>query len=145
MLGIAGLAILCLLLFRGVRARAGSTPADRERALALVHAHGDDTLDYFALRADKSYFFSAAGDALIAYTFLSGYALVAADPIGPPGSDARVIGEFLTFCRLRGWHAAFLAARESDMAIYRRTDCAASTWATRRSSAATASPSRAAR
>jgi lysylphosphatidylglycerol synthetase-like protein (DUF2156 family) len=84
-----------------------------------VRAYGTDTLDYFALRADKSYFFAAAGDAVVAFTLISGYALVAADPIGAPGSEGRVLDEFIEFCREHGWHVAFLAVREADMPLYR--------------------------
>jgi lysyl-tRNA synthetase, class II len=118
-LGIAGLIGLSALVFRALARREKPSAADRTRARELVRAYGSDTLDYFALRPDKSYYFAAAGDAMIAYTYASGYALVAADPIGAPGSHGRVIGEFLTFCRERAWHVAFLAVREADMPLYR--------------------------
>ncbi len=118
-LGIAGLSVLCVLVFRAVRYSGAPSESDRSRARALVRAYGWDTLDYFALRSDKSYFFSAAGDAMVAFTYISGYALVAADPIGAPGSEARVLDEFLAYCRERGWQTAFLAVREGDMPLYR--------------------------
>ncbi|MBD0283079.1 MAG: lysine--tRNA ligase [Thermoleophilaceae bacterium] len=118
-LGIAGVLILSALVFRALARRERPSDADRARARELVRAYGSDTLDFFALRPDKSYFFSAADDAMIAYTYASGYALVAADPIGAPGSSARVVDEFLAFCRERAWRVAFLAAREADMPMYR--------------------------
>jgi lysyl-tRNA synthetase, class II len=118
-LGIAGLVIVFVLVFRAVRVRQGPSAADRRRAATLVHAYGWDTLDYFALRPDKSYFFSTAGDAMIAFAYVSGYALVSADPIGAPGSKERVLDEFLGYCRRHAWHVAFLAVRESDMPLYR--------------------------
>ena len=107
------------LVFRALARRERPTEADRARARELVRAYGSDTLDYFALRHDKSYFFAAAGEAMVAYTYASGYALVAADPIGAPGSSGRMIDEFLGFCRERAWRVAFLASREADMAVYR--------------------------
>ncbi len=119
-LGIAGLVVLCALAFRAVVERAGPSEADRERARALVRRWGSDTLAPFALRHDKSYFFGSDGDAMIAYTYVSGYALVAADPIGAPASVPRVLDEFLAYCRDRAWHVAFLAVREQDMPLYRR-------------------------
>jgi lysyl-tRNA synthetase class 2 len=119
LLGIVGLVLVSILAFRVIRGAAGAGDADRDRARELVHAYGRDTLDYFALRSDKSYFFSAAGDAMIAFAYLGGHALVSADPIGAPGSEARVLDEFLAYCRERGWQVAFLAVRERDMAIYK--------------------------
>jgi lysyl-tRNA synthetase, class II len=117
-LGIAGLLILTLLLFRAIAHREAPSEADRAAARRLVRLYGSDTLDYFALRPDKSYFFSSDGEAMVAYTYTDGYALVAADPIGAPGSAGRVLDEFLEFCRERAWRVAFLAIRESDTPLY---------------------------
>jgi lysyl-tRNA synthetase, class II len=119
-LGVAGLVTVSALIFRAVVLRTGPSEADRERARELVHAYGSDTLAYFALRDDKSYFFSGDGEVVIAYTFVSGYALVAADPIGAPASVPRAVDEFLAFCRDRAWNVAFLAVREDDLPMYRR-------------------------
>ena len=55
---------------------------DRERATELVQEHGTDSLAYFALRRDKSYFFSPSGRSFLAYRVIGGTALVAGDPIG---------------------------------------------------------------
>jgi lysyl-tRNA synthetase class 2 len=117
---LAGLAILGLLAFRAVRAGGAPAADECERARELVRAHGCGTLDYFALRPDKSYFFSRTGDAMLAYRFLAGHALVAGDPIGAPGSHDRLVGEFMEHCRVHGWRVAFLGARERDLAMYRR-------------------------
>ncbi|MDX6698728.1 MAG: lysyl-tRNA synthetase, class [Solirubrobacteraceae bacterium] len=119
-LGIGGLVIGFALAFRAVVERAGPTPVDRERARELVRRWGSDTLAPFALRRDKSYFFGTDGQAMIAYTYVSGYALVAADPIGAPGSVGRALDEFLAYCRTRAWHVAFLAVREADLPVYQR-------------------------
>lgn len=119
-LGIAGLVLLAFLIFRAVALRSGPSAGDRERAEELVHKYGSGTLDYFALRSDKSYFFTQRGDAMIAFTYISGYALVAADPIGAPGSKDRVLDQFLAFCRDRNWKVAFLAVREADLGFYEK-------------------------
>jgi lysyl-tRNA synthetase len=118
-LGIAGAAILLYLLLRPL---VQSTPEDetaRVKARRIVEQYGSDTLAYFALRHDKSYFFSSDGRSLIAYAYVRGHAMVAADPIGPPQDTARTLDEFLAFCRERGWSTAFLAVRESDAELYR--------------------------
>ena len=59
----------------------------------LVERHGDDSLAYFALRRDKSYFFSPSRRSFLAYRVINGTALVAGDPIGNPAerrADPRV-------------------------------------------------------
>jgi len=118
-LGIAGLAVLLFLIFRPLVQRTPPDEAARERARAIVRRWGADTLACFALRRDKSYFFSRDGESLIAYAYVRGYAMVAADPIGPPQARARVLDEFLLHCREQGWGVAFLAVREADAELYR--------------------------
>ena len=117
-LGILGVATLLWLVFRPFVVRGGPTDEDRRHARELVRAWGDDTLAYFSLREDKRYFFSSDGEAMIAYAYISGYALVSGDPIGRPGSIGLVLDEFLAHCRHQGWHVAFLAVREADIALY---------------------------
>jgi lysyl-tRNA synthetase len=118
-LGIAGLAIFLYLLFRPlVRDRAPERET-RERVREIVRAHGSDTLAYFALRRDKSYFFSADGRSVIAYAYVRGYAMVAADPIGPAEDLGETLDEFLAFCDEQGWGVAFLAVREDATPVYR--------------------------
>jgi lysylphosphatidylglycerol synthetase-like protein (DUF2156 family) len=118
-LGVAGLAMLLYLLFRPLVQRTPPDAGERERARAIVRQWGSDTLAYFALRRDKSYFFSRDGRSLVAYAYVRGHAMVAADPIGPPRDRARVLDEFLAHCREQGWGVAFLAVREADAPLYR--------------------------
>ena len=89
-----------------------------EHASRLVHTYGVDTLAYFALRDDKSFFFSSDGEAMIAYTYIGRYALASGDPIGRPESIELVIDEFLSMCRNRAWGVAFLAVLESTRELY---------------------------
>jgi lysyl-tRNA synthetase len=117
-LGVLGFVVFALLLFRPLRARGPHTEADWRHAQRLVHTYGWDTLAYFALRDDKSFFFSTDGEAMLAYTYVGGYALVAGDPIGAPGSLPALLDEFLLMCEERAWNLAFLAVRESDFPAY---------------------------
>ncbi len=118
-LGILGVATALVLFFRPIVARP-RTHRDWDHANRLVHAYGSDTLAFFALRDDKSYFFSSDGEAMIAYTYLGRYALASGDPIGRPESIDRVIDEFLVMCRNHGWGYAFLAVREGETERYLR-------------------------
>ena len=118
-LGIVGLLTLLYLVLRTFVQADPPTPERRARAEEIVRRWGTDTLDYFALRRDKNYFFAADGESLIAYLYVRGTAMVAADPIGPPGNEARTLDEFLAFCAERGWRVAFFAVREADADLYR--------------------------
>ena len=118
-LGIVGVIILMYLVLRTFVQSQPPTPERRERARKIVRAWGDDTLDYFALRRDKNYYFSDDGRSLVAYVYVRGTAMVAGDPIGPPEDTAKTVDEFLAFCARRGWRVAFFAVREADAAIYR--------------------------
>ncbi len=116
--GLLGLIIALALLFRPIVARPQQEEGAWEHASRLVHAYGTDTLAYFALRDDKSFFFSSDGEAMIAYTYIGRYALASGDPIGRPESIELVIDEFLDMCRNRAWGVAFLAVLESTRDLY---------------------------
>ncbi len=117
-LGLVGVAAAVLLALRAVTQESGPSERARQRARRIVQEHGAGTLDYFALRTDKSYFFGRDGESLIAYSFVRGYALVSGDPIGTPAGRKAIVAEFVAFCRDRAWHLAFLAVREDQMDTY---------------------------
>jgi lysyl-tRNA synthetase class 2 len=117
--GVAGLGVTLVLVFRPIVARPRAND-DWERARELVCSYGTDTLSYFALRHDKSYFFSSDGRAVIAYAYLGRCALASGDPIGHPDSIDLVIDEFVEMCRRHSWGHAFLAVREDEAERYLR-------------------------
>jgi lysylphosphatidylglycerol synthetase-like protein (DUF2156 family) len=125
-----GLAVVALfLLTRPVVDRRLSTrhsPADvagatrrasELRARDLVRRHGTGTLDYFALRDDKEWFFHR--DSLVAYAVYGGVCLVSPDPIGPLSERRHVWDAFRRHCDRRGWSIAVMAAAEEWLPIYR--------------------------
>jgi lysyl-tRNA synthetase class 2 len=93
---------------------------ERERAHSLVTRYGADTIAPFALRADKSYFFSETQSAFLAYRVTGGVAIVAGDPIGPPDELAALVARFLEFAHERGWRVAVLGVSESSLDLYRK-------------------------
>lgn len=105
-LGAAGLSLLALL--RPQPGSEGHTGAEHRRAAELVARLGTDSLDPFALRADKSFHFAAGG--FLAYRTLRQTAVVAGDPIAPAGRAAEVLGSFLTHAEQRGWEVVVTAA-----------------------------------
>ena len=89
---------------------------DRDRAEALVQEHGHDSLAYFALRRDKSYFFSVSGRSFLAYRVVGGTALVAGDPIGANDERHELISEFRRVAHAKGWRVAIAGASNGHQA-----------------------------
>ena len=87
------------------------------RARDIVRRHGTGTLDYFALRSDKQWFFHR--DSLVAYAIYGGICLVSPDPIGPQAEREQAWGAFRRYCDRRGWGLAVMAAAEEWLPIYR--------------------------
>jgi len=103
-------------LLAPARARDGHPPSEHALAAALVASHGDDSIAPFALRADKAFHFAAGG--LLAYRTLRETAVVAGDPIGPPGCQTDVMASFMAHARARGWDVVLLGARAEALAGY---------------------------
>jgi lysyl-tRNA synthetase class 2 len=92
----------------------------RERAAELVQEHGHDSLSYFSLRRDKSYFFSPSGKAFLAYRVISSTALVAGDPIGDRSERADLMREFVRVAHTKAWRVAIAGASNEALEDYAR-------------------------
>jgi lysyl-tRNA synthetase, class II len=115
---IAGLGVRALwLLFRPFQVEP-TEPEERERAEQLVQQSGSDSLAYFSLRHDKSYFFSASGRSFLAYRVVAGTALVAGDPIGDPAERRDLAAEFRRVAHAKGWRVAIAGASTEALEDY---------------------------
>lgn len=92
---------------------------ERERARAVVERYGGGTLDYFALRDDKEWFFTA--NSVVAYAVHAGVCLVSPDPIGPSTDRAATWAEFLTYAERSGWSVAVLGTTAEWIPTYETT------------------------
>ncbi|MDE3106555.1 MAG: DUF2156 domain-containing protein [Acidobacteriota bacterium] len=86
------------------------------RAREIVRRHGRGTLDYFALRDDKQFFFFR--DSLVAYAVYGGVALVSPDPVGPEAERSEVFSAFRHYAEGRGWTIGVMGAGEEWLPIY---------------------------
>jgi lysyl-tRNA synthetase class 2 len=93
-------------------------PRELAVARSLVAAWGADTLAPFALRADKSYFFSEDEASFLSYRVVGGVAIVAGDPIGPDALRRPLVQRFLDFAHERGWRVAVLGVSERCLDVY---------------------------
>jgi lysyl-tRNA synthetase class 2 len=113
------LSFRALYLWLRSRKRDAPTTRDRARARALVEEHGRDTLSYFALRRDKSYFFSPSRRSFLAYGVVGGVALVSGDPVGIASEFPLLLRSFRADARGRGWRVAILSASHELLPLYR--------------------------
>ncbi len=113
------LSLLLLVALPGRESRRTGTAREEAfaRARQIIDQHGGDTLDYFALRDDKSWFFT--GESLVAYSVINGVMLVSPDPIGPPGDRAEVWSDAMDFAQSNNWLPSVLAASQCWLPVYR--------------------------
>jgi lysylphosphatidylglycerol synthetase-like protein (DUF2156 family) len=121
--GISLVLVALYLLTRPVVDRtlsSGWAPAHRRaaelRARDIVRRHGAGTLDYFALRDDKQWYFHR--DSLVAYAVFGGVCLVSPDPIGPPSERAHVWDSFRRHVDRHGWSLGVMGASEEWLPTY---------------------------
>jgi lysylphosphatidylglycerol synthetase-like protein (DUF2156 family) len=97
------------------RASVGRRAAEL-RARDIVRRHGRGTLDYFALRDDKHWYFHR--DSLVAYAVFGGVCLVSPDPIGPFSERGHVWDSFRRFVDRNGWGLGVMGAGEEWLPTY---------------------------
>ncbi len=114
---------LYLLTRPVVDRRLSTTARGSERRLAelrareIVRRHGRGTLDYFALRDDKQFFFFR--DSLVAYAVYGGVALISPDPIGPEAERSEAFSTFRAYAEGRGWTIGVIGAGAEWLPVYR--------------------------
>ncbi len=108
------------LILRPVFLRERSSLDERRRAAALLKKYGYDSLDSYALMVDKSYFFTANGEAVVPYALSGNVAVALGNPIGKSGELGSAIEEFTAYCRRQDWEAVFYEATSDLRMWYRR-------------------------
>jgi len=107
------------LALRPVVLRHRHSDSGMEKAREIVAEHGRGTLDYFALRSDKQFFF--CGESMVAYGVYSSVCLASPDPIGPASERDQVWAAFRSFVDSQGWTLAVMGAGEDWLPIYRES------------------------
>lgn len=123
LVGVAGvlLALRALQLWlRPLSEVVRQSGEDRRAVRSLVEAYGRDSLSFFALRRDKSWFFSPTRRSFLAYRVVAGIALVSGDPIGDESELEELVLEFRRVAHARGWRVAVIGA--ADPGRYRCLD-----------------------
>ncbi len=120
LLTIVGTALLVLgtaLPGREHRRTGGERARAFVRAREIFERYGGDTLDYFALRDDKSWLFT--GNTLVAYSVINRIMLVSPDPIGPIDERLDAWSDAMELADANGWYVCVLGASRAWLPIYR--------------------------
>lgn len=118
LIGSIALAFSAVLILRPFIPIHRSNSRDREQARSIVRGFGHDTLSYFSLREDRSYFFDKTGQAFLSYKIWRNVALVGGDPIGPSYLLDALIGNFLEFCESNALTPCFLGTNGRHLPRY---------------------------
>ena len=117
---ILGTALLVLITALPAREQRRSGPERARaftRARGVIDRYGGDTLDYFALRDDKSWLFT--GNSLIAYSVINRIMLVSPDPIGPINERLDAWSDAMDLADSNGWYISVLGATRPWLPVYR--------------------------
>jgi len=107
-------------VLRPVAATLFSDEQARQAVAGLTRLYGKNSISYFALGMDKSYFFSASRKSVISYVLEGRVAVVAGDPIGPEEEMLATIQQFLAFCSEQDWTTVFWQVCDTTADLYRR-------------------------
>ncbi|MFB2969613.1 phosphatidylglycerol lysyltransferase domain-containing protein [Aerosakkonema sp. BLCC-F183] len=117
--GAVTLSYALFMLFRPVLLRNSATSKEREMAKEIVQQYGRSSLARFVLFDDKSYYFSASGQSVIAYVPKGRGAIALGDPIGPPSERQEVILGFQKYCDRNDWYPAFYQTLPDELELYK--------------------------
>jgi len=92
--------------------------ADLPRAWRLIKASTADPLAPFTMQTGKSYHFTAAGTAALAYRTRMGYAVVGGDPIGDEEQFPELVADFAAMCHTHGWRIAVVGCSEQRLSLW---------------------------
>jgi len=116
--GLIALLVAAYLLFRPLAApRELPDAALRHAAAELVREHGDDTLSFFNLRADKQYLFNPERTAFVGYRIESGVLVISGDPVGDDDGLESLIPAVVRFAEQRALQLAALGVSGDARAL----------------------------
>ena len=117
-ISLGTLLAIAYVLFRPLAAPNHRTEDGHHAAIRIVRSHGDDTLSFFKLRADKQYLFDSEHRAFVGYGIQNGVLLVSGDPVGPADALPDLALAVREFAQTRGLKLGVLGASERTLALW---------------------------
>lgn len=115
--GVSALVFIFANLFAPVLYLGKASKEDRDWVRKLILRYGENSVDYFALLPDKSFFFSSSRKSVIAYKVASGTAVALSGPIGVSEDRKKCLLEFLGQMKRRGLSALIYDLTEEGRAM----------------------------
>lgn len=117
--GTVSLLLAIYALARPVVWRRSVHPRDLAAARRLIERYGTSPLDFFKFGADKLIFFSSTRKGLVSFRVANSVALALGDPVASDEQEfRRVLAEFLRFCAVNDWRAAFHQVPATALQLY---------------------------
>ncbi|WP_291047915.1 phosphatidylglycerol lysyltransferase domain-containing protein [Herbiconiux sp.] len=91
---------------------------DHQRIRALLRRGGGGTLGWMTTWPGNVYWFSADGQAAVAYRVINDVAITMSDPVCAPGDEDATIRAFAAFCDSRSWVPVFYSVHENVMPVF---------------------------
>ncbi|WP_423917444.1 bifunctional lysylphosphatidylglycerol flippase/synthetase MprF [Frigoribacterium sp. 2-23] len=100
--------------------RAADPAAERDHARVgeILHRGVPGPLSFMATWPGNDYWFSADGEAAVAYRVVGGVAITTGDPLCPDDRAAEVVAQFSRWCDDQGWTPVFYSVRAFVASIY---------------------------
>ncbi len=117
MVAAATMGYALLALVSPVLVRHPANAGERARARRIVEQWGRTSLAWFALSADKSYYFSDGGS-VIAFVVSRTVCLALGDVIGPPDDVLPALRGFCASCAGNDWQPAFVGTEPDHLSHY---------------------------
>ncbi|MCU1530019.1 MAG: hypothetical protein JWP75_3782, partial [Frondihabitans sp.] len=108
-----------LLVASSTSARRGASIQRRGAIDRILHRGVQGNLSYMATWEGNSYWFTADGQAAVAYRVVGGTALTTGDPLCEPDRCAEVVLAFARWCDDRGLVPVFYSVREDLAPVFR--------------------------
>jgi phosphatidylglycerol lysyltransferase len=118
---LAAVAYAALALFQPLRGRFFDQSEQRQRVEELLTRYGGRSEDFFKLwPADKQYYFSRDGQAVLAFRVTRGVALCLGDPSGNVQQFDQLVHDFVGLCFSNDWLPATIHAEPDFREIYQK-------------------------
>lgn len=109
LLALFGIVWMIALIFRPHDSMVKHSEEEHRLARQLTRRYGSDTLSYFNLRWEKSFYF-LDDEIFLAYRCIGGTVVITGDPVGPPELVPEIMARFHNYCVERGWRLTCLGA-----------------------------------